>query len=591
MGLGLPMCVLLAAAAAGATAATPPTKPNIVFILTDDQDVLLGGLQPMPRTRQLLQDRGATLANFFVNTPICCPSRSEYVSGRYFHNHGAPGGSCMHVAAEDAVFSRHSIFAQLSAAGWATGVFGKVTNDQNKYFCERGGPDAPGSAGEATDSAEWWTGEPGGERATVWQHAAGNNVAATGCERAGGRCHDAGNQSTAAACQSLCAGNSTCLWFTYGAAHTQCWLGYSASWEPWKSPVGEFPSGCKASPAFPACAPHTPAPPPGPVNPHGRVDGMTFVNAPCVYNDFWATKYLRKFANGTQYFENLPPGPSSYQTSQMGNRTVAWIEEMIEAATPFFAWVGPHAPHYPADPAPWHQTAFAGMTAPRTPSFNVAAKDHHRMLAQEPPMDAACIDCLDQQFRDRWQSLISVDELVEAVVLTLEKRKVLDSTYILYTSDHGYHLGQHRVPSSKMNPYDTDIRVPALICGPGIRPGSTMASVVGNVDVAPTLLSLAGIIPPPVMDGKSMAKLLLSPSDDDMLALAPAQRSIVSEALEAAAAAPGAAGWRDQFLVEYMSVATRTVDGGNPESACVNTNLTNEHTCVRPPASIPAYSA
>jgi hypothetical protein len=59
------------------------------------------------------------------------------------------------------------------------------------------------------------------------------------------------------------------------------------------------------------------------------------------------------------------------------------------------------------------------------------------MLAVEPPMDEACIECLDQQFRDRWQSLISVDELVEAVVLTLEKWKVLDSTYIMYSSDHG----------------------------------------------------------------------------------------------------------------------------------------------------------
>jgi hypothetical protein len=307
----LSACLLLLRPPPANGAAAVTSKPNLVFILTDDQDVLLGGLQPMPRTRQLLQEQGATLFNFFVNTPICCPSRAEFVSGQYYHNHGAPGGSCMHVDAEGAVFSSHSIFAQLSAAGWATGVFGKVTNDQTKYFCERGGPDASSQAGEAT-SAEWWTGEPGGERATSWQHAPGNNVAATGCN-GHGRCHDAGTQPSAAACQSLCDGNSTCLWFTYGAAHKQCWLGSSASWEPWKAPGAGFPSGCKASPAFAACAQHTPTP--SPAAPHGRVEGMTFVNAPCVYNDFWANKYLRKYPNGTQEFEILPPGPSICERS------------------------------------------------------------------------------------------------------------------------------------------------------------------------------------------------------------------------------------------------------------------------------------
>ena len=387
--------------------------------------MLLGGLEPMPKTRQLLQAQGATLSNFFVNTPICCPSRAEYVSGRYYHNHGAPGGNCMHVDAEGAVFSNHSLFSQLSSAGWATGVFGKVTNDQARYFCARGG----GSDEPDPTVTEWWTGV-NSPAATPWLHANGNNVQASQNRN----CSDAGKLPSAAACQSLCDGNSTCLWFTYGAEHQQCWLGTSPVWEPWTAPAAGFPSGCKKSASFPECAAHTPG---NPSTTHGRVDGMTFVNAPCNYNDFWATKYLRKFANGSQHFETLAPGPASYQTSQMANRSVAWINDRIAAAKPFFAWIGPHAPHYPADPAPWHQGLFLGKQAPRTPSFNVAAPDHHRMLAQEPSMDVPCIACLDQQFRDRWMSLVSVDELVEAVVNTLDKGGVLDSTYILYTSDHG----------------------------------------------------------------------------------------------------------------------------------------------------------
>ena len=101
------------------------------------------------------------------------------------------------------------------------------------------------------------------------------------------------------------------------------------------------------------------------------------------------------------------------------------------------------------------------------------------------------------------------------------------------------------------------------------------------MDVAPTLLSLAGIVPPKIMDGESMAKLLLSPLGSSKDTLEPAQRSVVSEALSAAAGAPDAAGWRDQFLVEYMSVATRTASE-DPNSACVSYNLTNEHTCACP---------
>ena len=62
--------------------------PNIIFSLTDDQDVQLGGWEPMVQTRKLLQEdaNGAYLTNWRIHTPICSPSRSETVSGRYFHN-------------------------------------------------------------------------------------------------------------------------------------------------------------------------------------------------------------------------------------------------------------------------------------------------------------------------------------------------------------------------------------------------------------------------------------------------------------------------------------------------------------------------
>ena len=79
-------------------------QPNIIFILTDDQDRLLGTtsdydtlgpLAVMPQLRKGLMNEGAVIDNFFVNTPICCPSRTEFLTGRYFHNVGPPSRSGM----------------------------------------------------------------------------------------------------------------------------------------------------------------------------------------------------------------------------------------------------------------------------------------------------------------------------------------------------------------------------------------------------------------------------------------------------------------------------------------------------------------
>jgi arylsulfatase A-like enzyme len=67
---------------------SPPLgyQPNIVFIQTDDQDVEIGGLAPMARLRSLVGAEGASMQHWYVNTPVCCPSRTETLSGRYHHN-------------------------------------------------------------------------------------------------------------------------------------------------------------------------------------------------------------------------------------------------------------------------------------------------------------------------------------------------------------------------------------------------------------------------------------------------------------------------------------------------------------------------
>ena len=68
--------------------AARPAKPNIVIVLSDDQDHMLGGSSdgPLPRSGPALRAAGLTAANWFVHTPVCCPSRSEIITGRLLHN-------------------------------------------------------------------------------------------------------------------------------------------------------------------------------------------------------------------------------------------------------------------------------------------------------------------------------------------------------------------------------------------------------------------------------------------------------------------------------------------------------------------------
>ena len=72
---------------------TKRKRPNILFLLSDDQDSILGGTDHMPQLKHWIANQGAALSNFFVHTPACCPSRSSILSGRYLHNGGALSNS------------------------------------------------------------------------------------------------------------------------------------------------------------------------------------------------------------------------------------------------------------------------------------------------------------------------------------------------------------------------------------------------------------------------------------------------------------------------------------------------------------------
>lgn len=249
------------------------------------------------------------------------------------------------------------------------------------------------------------------------------------------------------------------------------------------------------------------------------------------YNTFYAGKYLNQYgvkeAGGP---EIVPPGWTEwhglvgnsvyydyvisnngvptrstdlYLTDIIRNLGVNYIENQTEAQ-PFLMILAPPAPHQPFTPAPRHKGVFANTTVKQHPNFNIVAENKHWLMRMTPsPLPKDSIPELDRVYSSRWESLLAVDELVADVINVLEIRGFLDNTYLIYTSDNGYHIGQFSQMYDKRQPYETDIRVPLFIKGPHIQ-YATNDDPVMNIDLAPTILSLAGLNPPKHMDGQIM---------------------------------------------------------------------------------------
>lgn len=110
-----------------------------------------------------------------------------------------------------------------------------------------------------------------------------------------------------------------------------------------------------------------------------------------------------------------------------------------------------------------------------------------------PLQNQSVIEYNDHFYRQRLRALQGVDELVESLVTRLEESGQLENTYIFYTSDNGYHIGQHRLPPGKSTGFDEDIRVPFYVRGPGVPGDEVQDAVTTHIDIAPTLFKLAGI--------------------------------------------------------------------------------------------------
>ncbi|KAK6421642.1 hypothetical protein LTR81_005482 [Elasticomyces elasticus] len=356
-------------------------KPNIVFILSDDQDLHMDSLSYMPLLKKHLTDHGTTFQRHFCTNALCCPSRVSLWTGKAAHNTNVtdvnpPHGGYPKFISQGLNSAYLPIWLQ--DAGYSTYYVGKLFNAQT------------------VDN--------------------------------------------------------------YASPHAAGWTG----------------------------------------------------------SEFLLDPFTYEYLNATfQRNHELPVSyEARYSTDILAEKAYGFLDDGLRevAEKPFFLVVAPTAPHSnvhineyidgnfseksviqsPPVPAERHKHLFAESKVPRTQHFNPDEPHGVSWISRLPKQNNTNTDFNDHFYRSRLRALQSVDEIIEGVTTRLEDAGVLDNTYIFYTTDNGYHIGQHRLQPGKQCAFEEDINIPLVVRGPGIPEGLTSNIVTTHTDLAPTLIQLAG---------------------------------------------------------------------------------------------------
>uniref|UniRef100_A0A0K0EII4 5-formyltetrahydrofolate cyclo-ligase n=1 Tax=Strongyloides stercoralis TaxID=6248 RepID=A0A0K0EII4_STRER len=354
---------------------TTLNKPNIILLITDDQDKELGSMDFMPKTLKIFNNKGVEFLHGLVSTPICCPSRSSILTGKYVHNHNVMTNSQNCSSIEWRNIHEKKTFLNLlkKKGGYKTSYFGKYLNEYDGSYIPEG--------------------------------------------------------------------------------------------------IDHFV---------------------------GLIKNSRFYNYTLNING-------KKIRHGDDYKKD-------YLTDKIINETINFIDNHInnENNVPFLSVLAFPAPHGPEDSAPQYSSMFEGILSHRTSSWNYAPNpDKQWILQRTGKMEPIHVVFTDLLHRKRLQTLQSVDSGIEKLVQKLRELDQLQNTFIIYTSDHGYHLGQFGLVKGKNMPFEFDIKVPFYIRGPGIIRNVKMNNIVSNIDIAPTILNIAGLEIDKEMDGTSFLPLIL----------------------------------------------------------------------------------
>ena len=229
--------------------------------------------------------------------------------------------------------------------------------------------------------------------------------------------------------------------------------------------------------------------------------------------------------NGRDFVEK------GYMTDILTEYAVNWINK--EHEKPFCLFLWHKAVHAPFSPAPRDSAAFSDAKIPVYDSWYDDMADKPEWLRRAwyygvhydpwveskgkpvpPTIDPHPWDPQKERWMNYLRAMLAVDKSAGDIRKCLEENDILDNTVIVYGSDNGFFIGAHQ-RSDKRLMYEESLRIPLFIRYPKlVKPGSTSSEMVLNIDVAPTLIELAGGNIPEKMQGKSLLPLLKQEDTD-----------------------------------------------------------------------------
>jgi arylsulfatase A-like enzyme len=267
--------------------------------------------------------------------------------------------------------------------------------------------------------------------------------------------------------------------------------------------------------------------------------------------DYWVSYPGQgRSINPDIYEEGRVHEVEGYMTDVLTDRAVNYVRDNRD--DPFFLYIGHKALHpevrqlddasvdidygskYQA--APRHVGRYSDKVFPRRPNtdYEMSGKPiiQSALEVKESPQirekwgNILDYGTSDETIRDRSEMLLAVDEGLGRLMDELEELGILDDTAVVLTSDNGYWYGEHGLSVERRLPYEEGIRVPLFIRYPILAAaGQSLDGFALSIDIAPTLLNLAGLEPGEHIQGESLLPLLENPDS----------------------------AWRDSFLVEYTS--------------------------------------
>ncbi|GHJ57613.1 hypothetical protein NOK12_01320 [Nocardioides sp. OK12] len=219
--------------------------------------------------------------------------------------------------------------------------------------------------------------------------------------------------------------------------------------------------------------------------------------------DFFSPTGERTYSYyGTTFYNDGQPRGfgDKYVADIVRDESVRLIKAWAAEPEPFFLWashVGPHAAYVDGWRSPVPARRHAGLFGDLQVGTRAKASFNEADVSDKPPFISGrgklSLVKLTKQVRDRARSLQAIDQANARTIRALRRSGELDDTLVVFVSDNGFLLGEHRY-FGKDVPYDEALQVPLLARGPGIEPGTTSRATASMVDLAPTFLDYAGVL-------------------------------------------------------------------------------------------------